>query len=195
MPKIVDAEQRHAQLLAAAFRLVETGGLDALSFRNLAAESRVNVGSVRNSYPTQRDLLAAAAEEVGRRMGERLVRHDLTGVPGSHDIDSAIAALGELLPLDSARTTENIVLGEFMMAARTHAAFRAVTERIARDMQDVVVAVVRGLGLSESAVDRTASAVKTLLVGMTFDVSTGHGGATVAEMTGILTDYLRCVVA
>ena len=191
MPKIVDADQRRSRLVTAAFRLIETGGVEALSFRNLAAESDLNVGSVRNSFPTQRDLLAAAAEEVGRRMGERLAHHDLSGAPGSHDVDSAVALLGELLPLDRTRTTENVVLGEFMMAARTHPAFRSVTARMAGDMHDVVRAAVAGLGLDGDDAERTATTVKTLMVGMTFDACTGHGEPLPADMQSMLAELLR----
>lgn len=191
MPKIVDADQRRKQLITASFRLIETGGVDALSFRNLATESGLNIGSVRNSFPTQRDLLAAAAEEVGRRMDARLARHDLSGTPGTHDVESAVDLLCELLPIDPARTTESIVLGEFMMAARTHPAFRTVTERMARDMHDVVCSTIRSLGVPDQDVERTATAVRALMVGMTFDVSTGHGGPPAAELPSVLAGFLR----
>lgn len=187
MPKIIDADQRRTQILDAALRLVETRGVEGSSFRNVAAESGLNVGSIRNTYPSQHALLADAADEVGDRMGARLAKHDLSGTPGSHTVESAVAVLAELLPLDDVRRRENIVLGEFMMASRTKEVFREITERMSGDMQDVVDAVVRGLGVPEGRATHTATTVKTLMVGLTFDVSTSHGALGPEEMTAMLT--------
>ncbi|MGO2514752.1 MAG: TetR/AcrR family transcriptional regulator, partial [Corynebacterium variabile] len=156
MPKIIDPDQRRKQILNAAFRLIETRGVDGLSFRTVANETHLNVGSIRNTYTSQHDLLAAAAEEVGDRMDRRLNHHDLTGTPGTHTVESAAALLGELLPLDEDRRLENIVLGEFMMASRTKEVFRSITDRMSADMQGVVTIVLGGLGVPPGHIARAA---------------------------------------
>lgn len=191
MPKIIDPDQRRQQILNAAFHLVETRGVDGLSFRTVADESHLNVGSIRNTYGSQHDLLAAAAEEVGDRMNRRLKHHDLTGTPGTHTVESAAAALGELLPLDEDRRRENIVLGEFMMASRTKEVFRSITDRMSKDMQTVVAIILGGLGVPPDRATHTAISIKTLMVGMTFDASTSHGALSPEEMTILLTEALQ----
>ncbi|WP_186314616.1 TetR/AcrR family transcriptional regulator [Corynebacterium glyciniphilum] len=191
MPKVVDPGQRRAQILGAALRLVDTRGLDGLSFRNVATESGLNVGSIRNTYPTQHDLLADAAVHVGRQMDDRLARHDLSGEPGTHTVSSAVDVLAELLPLDDTRRRENIVLGEFMLASRTQAVFRTVTDDMSRSMETVVARVLAGLDVPADGLPRRAATVKALMVGMTFDVTTGHGDLHPDEMISILTDTLH----
>ncbi|WP_414121364.1 TetR/AcrR family transcriptional regulator [Corynebacterium nuruki] len=191
MPKIVDPDQRREQILNAAFHLIETRGVDGLSFRTVADESHLNVGSIRNTYSSQHELLAAAAEEVGDRMDRRLSRHDLTGTPGSHTVESAAAALGELLPLDEDRRLENIVLGEFMMASRTKEVFRNITARMSEDMQSVVTVVLSGLGVPPNHTACAAIRIKTLMVGMTFDASTSHGALSPEQMKALLTEALQ----
>lgn len=182
MPKLVDPAGRRARILDAAFRVVAEEGAAALSFRSVARVSGLNVGSVRNTYATARQLLADAAEEAGERMGRRLAGHDLSGRPGSHDLDSALAVLAELLPLDAARRAENTVLIEFMAAARTHEVYRATTERMSRDMRAVVAAVLTALGAEPAH----AEPVTALMVGLTFEAVTGHGGLAAEEMLGLV---------
>ncbi|HIW90317.1 MAG TPA: TetR/AcrR family transcriptional regulator [Candidatus Corynebacterium avicola] len=191
MPKIVDPEQRRRQILNAALDLVVTKGVDGLSFRTVAEESGLNVGSIRNTYPTQHDLLAAAAEDVGDSMGRRLEGHDLSGTPGTHTVTTAAAAIGELLPLDEERRRENIVLGEFMMASRSKEVYRNITDRMSGDMQTVVTLVLTGLGVASDRAPQAATAIKTLMVGMTFDASTSHGALSPDEMTTLLTEALQ----
>lgn len=191
MPKVVDPDQRREQILDAALRLVATRGVEALSFRNVATESGLNVGSIRNTYPTQHDLLTDAAIYVGRRMDERLSRHHLSRRPGSLTVSAAVEALGELLPLDDDRRRENIVLGEFMLASRTRTVFRTVTAEMSRSMENVVAQVLTGMGVTNDELARLTSTVKSLMVGMTFDVTTGHGELTGVEMTDILASTLH----
>jgi AcrR family transcriptional regulator len=190
MPKVVDAGQRRRQILDAALELVATRGMEGLSFRNVAAESRLNIGSIRNTYPTQHDLLADAATRVGQQMDHRLTHHDLSGNPGSHTVPTAVAALGELLPLDADRRRENTVLGEFMLASRTRPVFREVTDRMSHSMEAVVTQVLAGLGVPTTELPRHAATVKSLMVGMTFDVTTGHGDLSPEQILEILNDIL-----
>ncbi|MEY8565725.1 TetR family transcriptional regulator C-terminal domain-containing protein [Corynebacteriaceae bacterium 7-707] len=191
MPKVVDPGQRRSQILDAALRLVADRGVEGLSFRNVATESGLNVGSVRNSYPTQHELLADAAVHVGRQMDHRLTRHDLSGAPGTHTVSTAVDTLGELLPLDATRRRENTALGEFMIASRTRPVFREVTDEMSRSMETVVAQVLAGLGVPATELPRRATTLKSLMVGMTFDVTTGHGDLAPEEMVGILTDTLE----
>lgn len=191
MPKIVDPDQRRRQILDAALHLIVTRGVDGLSFRTVAEESGLNVGSIRNTYPSQHDLLAAAAEDVGDSMDRRLESHDLSGTPGTHTVETAVAVLGELLPLDEDRRRENIVLGEFMMASRTKDILRDITDHMSGDMLSVVTAVLTGLGVPADRTPQAAMTIKTLMVGMTFDASTSHGALSPEGMTTLLNEALQ----
>lgn len=102
MPRLIDHDQRRAELVHAAWRVVTTRGLGALSIREVAAEAGVSAGSLRHLFPTRDQLVIAAAQETVRR-AERRVRalpDDLSPQ------DFALAAVAETLPLDADRRTE-----------------------------------------------------------------------------------------
>ncbi|WP_198587525.1 TetR/AcrR family transcriptional regulator, partial [Brevibacterium epidermidis] len=72
MPARIDPEERRQQVIEAAFRLVIVDGIEGVSLRKVADESGLNIGSVRHYFDGHHDLLTAAAEEAGDRMGRRL---------------------------------------------------------------------------------------------------------------------------
>lgn len=64
MPRRHDPERRQ-RIIAAAIRVVERGGIAALSHRTVAAEADVPLGSTTYHFATLDDLLVAALEQVG----------------------------------------------------------------------------------------------------------------------------------
>lgn len=96
MPRIVDHDQRRAELGRAAMHLVCSEGVAALSVRNLARESGWSVGAVRHYLPTQRETVELTCNQVREAFGRRI-----RAVPECPD---AIAWLREALrvslPLD-----------------------------------------------------------------------------------------------
>lgn len=64
MPRLVDHEQRRAELVEATWRIVSTVGLDAATMRNVAAEAGFSNGAMKCYFATKDDLLALAFEYV-----------------------------------------------------------------------------------------------------------------------------------
>ncbi len=119
----MDGEERRAHIAEAVLRLAAKGGLHAVSLRAVAAESGLNIGSVRHYFDSQHALMRFAMRSVIDRTTARLVeRREKTGslseLPLDEAVDQLTEFLSELLPLDERRRTEVTVLVEFLMAAR-----------------------------------------------------------------------------
>lgn len=85
MPKIVDHDQRRAEILDAVWRIVTTRGAEELSIRVIAAEAGVSKSNVTYYFPTRGEILAAAVDRIvsdswdsaGRILGEGFSIDDL----------------------------------------------------------------------------------------------------------------------
>ncbi|WP_093576588.1 TetR/AcrR family transcriptional regulator [Amycolatopsis rubida] len=123
MPRVVDGEERRAHIADAVLRLAAKGGLHAVSLRAVAAESGLNIGSVRHYFDSQHELMRFAMRTTIDRTTARLVeRREQTGplseLPPGEVVGQLTDFLSELLPLDERRRTEVTVLVEFLLAAR-----------------------------------------------------------------------------
>ncbi|MGW0251337.1 TetR/AcrR family transcriptional regulator [Nocardia goodfellowii] len=196
MPARIDAEQRRRDVVEAAFRLLVAEGFSGLSLRKVAAESGLNIGSVRHYFDDHRDLLVAAATEVGDRMGQRLARHPLDalrGRTGTQAVDALQALVEELLPVDAERRVESIVLLEFILAARVHPIFRPVTEQMAADMRSVLTEALGVLGTPEPA--ERAEQLVALIGGLAIDAVTPHGSIGIERLRKTLRAHLDSVLS
>ncbi|QBS40945.1 TetR/AcrR family transcriptional regulator [Nocardia sp. CS682] len=195
MPARIDAEQRRRHVVEAAFRLVVAEGLDGLSLRKVAVESGLNIGSVRHYFDDHQDLLAAAAAEVGDRMGQRLSRHPIAALrdlTGRRAVDALQSLLEELLPIDEERRVESIVLLEFIVAARTKPVFRPVTEQMAADLRQAVTDALRALAVPEPR--EQAELLTAIMEGLSLDAVTPHGSLTVERLRKTLRAHLRSLL-
>ncbi len=96
-PKRVDHEQRRRHITDALARLTIKGGLERVSFREVAEEAGVSVRLVQYYFGSKDELLLAAWQHLGARVTRRIF--------------SAIAAAGEKA---SPRAVIQIVLNEFL---------------------------------------------------------------------------------
>ncbi|WP_327148470.1 TetR/AcrR family transcriptional regulator [Nocardia sp. NBC_01329] len=195
MPARIDAEKRRRDVVEAAFRLVVSEGLTGLSLRKVAAESGLNIGSVRHYFDDHRDLLVAAVTEVGDRMGDRLTRHStgtLRGLTGTPAVDALQALVEELLPIDDERRAESIVLLEFIVAARVNPIFRPATEQMAVDLHDVITDALRVLEVPEPG--EQARRLTAIIGGLTIDMVTPHGSISVESLRKTLRAHLFSIL-
>ncbi|MFC7329074.1 TetR/AcrR family transcriptional regulator [Marinactinospora rubrisoli] len=195
MPARIDPRQRRGHVVEAAFRLVVAEGIDGLSLRKVAAESGLNIGSVRHYFNGHEDLLAAAAEEAGDRMGRRLAHHPvdgLRGLTGAAALDALQALVEEVLPVDDERRDESIVVLELILAARTRPVFRPISERMAADLGRVVLDALTALGVRDP--ETGAAQITALIGGLTIDTVTPHGSLSVERLRATLRAQLRTLL-
>ena len=79
MPKIVDHDQRRAELANAAWRVIIANGLDGTTTREIARESGYSAGVLSHYFQSKDDLLLEALRRshavILRRLGELAERH------------------------------------------------------------------------------------------------------------------------
>ncbi|MFI0466605.1 TetR/AcrR family transcriptional regulator [Saccharopolyspora sp. 5N102] len=115
MPKLVDHDQRRAELVRAAWAVISRDGIEGATVRKVADEAGVSVGGLRHYFDSQRGLLRFAAEAVATNAGARLAEHRRNERPGMR---RAQLLLEELLPLDDERRVEVDVWSACLMRAR-----------------------------------------------------------------------------
>ena len=116
VPKVVDHEQRRAELGAAVRRLVAQSGVEGATVRAVAREAGWSMGALRYYFGTQDELLDFALEASLADIPVRLARVLGTRQPG---LRRAQALVEELLPLDDRRMAEVRVYLAFMARVRT----------------------------------------------------------------------------
>ncbi|WP_265446738.1 TetR/AcrR family transcriptional regulator [Flexivirga meconopsidis] len=147
MPKVVDHEERRAEVADAVWRVIRRDGYGALSVRTVAAETGRSVGAVRHYFDSQDALVAFAMQTLADRVAERVQR---LGAEAT-DLLGLERLLQTVLPLDPARRAESEVWLALTMAARTDerlgAVWRDVHTRLRGLMESCVLMVQQVYGV------------------------------------------------
>ncbi|MGW0178457.1 TetR/AcrR family transcriptional regulator [Nocardia sp. NPDC003345] len=188
MPIRIDADTRRREIVDATLRLVVAEGLAAATFRRVAAEAGLNIGSVRHYFTDHESLIVAVATEVGDRMGRRLTRH--AAAPGDRRAAKRhlVRILEELVPLDDERHREAVVLMEIIAAARTDPAFEPVVRQMAADLRAVLVDALAAA--ATAAPERQAAHLAALVSGLSLDAVTPHGAIDRATIRAVLEQHV-----
>jgi AcrR family transcriptional regulator len=190
VPRKADREQRRRQIIEALWRITATGGLNAASFRDVAAEAGVSVRLVQYYFGTKDQLLLAAlgalAKDVAGRIATRLAA--LGDDPPPRMVVDAI--LGEFLPTDDASRQAMLLFIAFHTASLTDPSLaRAEALKVPRDLIAVLAEQLRrgqrsGGTAADLDVDKEATVLVTVLTGMATSVLGGIH--TVDEAAAIL---------
>ena len=141
MPKIVDHEERRAELGAAVWRVASREGLEAVTVRRVAEEAGWSTGALVHYFPDKEELLLFAFGPVADRVGRRLAR---AAERTTEPLELARAQLVEGLPIDRERQAEVRVWFAFLGLALTRPAlaraqretYRAWRDRVADRLRD-----------------------------------------------------------
>ncbi len=126
MPKIVDHDARREALAEALMRLVERGGVEAVSTRAVAAEAGWSTGVLAHYFADADALLTYAFELVADRMAARAG----AGAASAPTPRAAVRAmLVEALPADARRRREARLWFAYLERARTRPAMATVARR------------------------------------------------------------------
>ena len=116
MPKVVDHEERRAELGDAVWRLAAREGLEAVTVRRVAEEAGWSTGALVHYFENKEDLLLFAFRTVADRVGRRLAA---ATERASAPLELARSQLLEGLPLDREREAEVRVWFAFLGLALT----------------------------------------------------------------------------
>jgi TetR/AcrR family transcriptional regulator, transcriptional repressor of bet genes len=197
MPKVVDHEERRAELAAAVWRLASSDGLEAVTVRRVAEEAGWSTGAVVHYFADKEELLLLAFSTVADRVRTRLAE---AAEQTTQPLDLVRAWLVEGLPIGRERQAEVRVwfafLGlaltrpDFARAQRlTYRAWRGRVADLLRDAQErgdiladvdpsaaaaALVALVDGLAIQATFEPRALSATRqTELVDLQLDALRG----------------------
>jgi AcrR family transcriptional regulator len=164
MPKVVDHEERRADLREAVWRLASRDGLEAVTVRGVADEAGCSTGALVHYFDDKEELLLFAF----RTVAERVMRRVAAAEEGTTDpLELARAMLLEGLPLDRDRQAEVRVWFAFLGLALTRPALardQRVTYRAWRDRVAEHLAAAKEQGLVRADVDPDTQAAA--LVGL-----------------------------
>lgn len=171
MPKIVDAEQRRAQIAEAVFALIERGGVEEASLRNVAAEAGLNIGSVRHYVDGHEGMLIDAVHEMARRIEHRIevkVRavdtldpQDRTGL-----LEAALDLLEELLPLDEERRREVVVWLAFCERSRVTPALQDQARELIDGSRKLSRPLLKAAGVAPNVLDLASESLARVVDGL-----------------------------
>jgi AcrR family transcriptional regulator len=197
MPKVVDHEERRAELAAAVWRLASSDGLEAVTVRRVAEEAGWSTGAVVHYFADKEELLLLAFSTVADRVRTRLAE---AAEQTTEPLDLVRAWLVEGLPIGRERQAEVRVWFAFLGLALTRPDFaraqrltyRAWRGRVADLLRDAkergdiradvdpsaaaaaLVAVVDGLAIQATFEPRALSATRqTELVDLQLDALRG----------------------
>ncbi|MBN2566268.1 MAG: TetR/AcrR family transcriptional regulator [Candidatus Eisenbacteria bacterium] len=147
MPRIVDHEERRAELAAAVWRVIRERGIEHVSLREVAAAAGWSRGKVEHYVRDKDHLLLFAFQLFEQRSNERMERHlrDLSGVEALRE------ALLEDMPLDEERRNESLVWLSFIGHALTRPELTAEYRRSYERWHAMWAAVIRDMVLAGEA--------------------------------------------
>ncbi|MGW2255927.1 TetR/AcrR family transcriptional regulator [Kitasatospora sp. NPDC001660] len=190
MPKLVDHDERRAQIIDALLRAAADTGLHAVTMRSVAIEAGISVRLVQYYFDTKEQLLLAALGRLTARMGERVRARVRTAGSSPTPRDIVEAVLLEAVPTDEESRIFHLVYTEYAVLSVTDTALggqpflaapNEMEEFLVRQLEAaqqagdadprldagqeavVLLAVSAGLGLSVLLGQRTADDATTVL--------------------------------
>lgn len=139
MPKVVDHDERRAQIVSATWEALASVGLEGSTMRAIAERAGCTTGRLTHYFDSREEILTAALREVHGRAGARMIR----AADGASDADALRAVLLEALPLDDERRLEWRVWLAFWAQAAVDAGLRAENEQRYAEWRDVLDRLLR----------------------------------------------------
>lgn len=165
--------------------IVADRGLDQLSVREVAAATKVSIGTVQHHFRTKDEMLAAAYSEVVRRIRDRLL-----GARRGTDVRRNIAAvLAELLPLDERRAAEVRIHLAFAARASTMPALAAIQRDALTEIHQALTEAFAAAGrgkTARSACVRAAHAALAVADGVALHAVSSGGWITPRQQSAVV---------
>ena len=158
MPRVVDVEQRRAELTDATARLIAKSGIGAATMRDVAAEAGWTTGALTHYFTDKRELLLHTFRASLEHRRDR--RSSFTDDPHAALRDSLEGAL----PLDEDRRRHWMVTIAFCAQAAGDPDLAAAQRDAYREFRSRVASLVAACGLAASGIEATAVAEQMITV-------------------------------
>lgn len=168
MPKLVDHQERRAQILKGLIRLAGREGLHKVTMRSVADESGVSLRLVQYYFKNKAQLMHAALRHLEQQSHERWEAR-LNKLPSPPSLREFLEAFfAEALPTDEQSQVFHLVWTSFAVLAMTNPAFaeQPFIEGPDRLERQLVGVLKKGqlAGELSSAVDVTTEAARLLAI-------------------------------
>ncbi|GAA3610283.1 TetR/AcrR family transcriptional regulator [Marihabitans asiaticum] len=189
MPKIVDHDQRRADIATAFATVARRDGVAAASVRTVAAEAGLSPGALRHYFDSQAGLVLFVAE---RLIGtaERRTRAAIAAAEGP---EGRLQALEQLLPLDDARRAEFDVWHAVVVGARGDARLAALNETSWQGIDRVCRWVLTETGVDAPRLDAETARLHVLTDGLALHLSLNPDRMTPALARAVLRDHVAAL--
>lgn len=186
MPKVVDIEQRRAELTAATARLIARSGIESATMREVAAEAGWTTGALTHYFADKRELLLKTFQtSLANRRSQR---------PSDADTDPSVqlrTSLEGALPLDESRRRHWMVTIAFCSQAAGDPELAAAQRAAYREFRDHVAALVRRCFLADGRgaqayAERLIAAADGIAVQALFDAESWPAARQLARLDELL---------
>jgi len=148
MPKVVDADERRAEITDAAARLIARAGVGAATLRDVAAEAGWTTGAITHYFDDKRELLLRTFEaSLDHRLSLRVQRESAQEEP----IDALRSSLEGALPVDAASRQHWLVTIAFCSQATGDEELARAQRDAYREFRDHISRLVVEAGLADGA--------------------------------------------
>lgn len=146
MPRLVNLDQRRAEVTDAAARLIARSGLGAATMREVAAEAGWTTGALTHYFADKRELLRATFEASLAHRRSLRPRRDAAG-----PTDAWRRSLEGVLPIDDDRRRHWMVTVAFCSQAAGDEELAAIQRDAYREFRDHTASLVAAAGLAGPA--------------------------------------------
>lgn len=129
MPKIVDREQRRTEIIHALWQVIYERGIDAVSFRSVAAAAGVSVGRIQHYFADRTDLVVAGCEQIVAGAAPELLDDSAQDDPWAA-LEAVVAAT---IPTTEAFRLGSAVWHAYVASAVADPAVAAIVTQALRD--------------------------------------------------------------
>jgi AcrR family transcriptional regulator len=184
MPKVVDHEERRAEVAAAVWRIVSRDGLEAATVRRVAAETAMSTSVVSHYFAGKDDLLRLAFRIVVERGRDRALAQSAEG-------GRARALLVTALPIDAERRAEARVWFAFLGLAVSRPELAAEQRRAYAQWRTALANALREEGLRDGLdAEAEAAGLIALVDGLTVQATFAPRRMTAAQQLALMGERL-----
>ncbi|MER5934742.1 TetR family transcriptional regulator [Streptomyces sp. NPDC002054] len=194
MPKLVDHEERRAQIAEALVRVAGRRGLHAVGMRDVAAEAGVSLRLVQYYFQTKEKLLLYGLQHLTDRFTARVGARLSAAGPAPGPRATAEALLGSSLPTDEESRTFHLLYSSYAVLSVTDEALAAQpfidNPDAAEDALAGLLRQAQEAGLADPAADARTEAISLLAMTATMGTSILVGQRTPAAALDVLRYHL-----
>ncbi len=182
MPLVVDREQRRSEVMAVAFDLVAAQGIEALTFREIAATTGCSTSIVSHYFRNKNELLFGVYRLANERARERLDAAFAAGLPLLECFDA-------ILPVDDAARRNWRVWLAFWARAHLEPEYLEERRQAAEgslSLYRAMLAERTGLDVADASLDIASRRLIAAVAGIGLEAMFAPDDWTVARMHEVL---------